>query len=82
MFFRFSSIHRKSKLLELRSEIEGVAPLAEASPPSWVAPIAEASFSSFPSNEHWTQPNGPALRKLTTKEGKSMNRTECSQGEL
>lgn len=56
MFFRFSSIHRKSKLLELRSEIEGVAPIAEASPPSSVAPIAEASFSSFLSNEHWTQP--------------------------
>lgn len=34
MFFRFSSIHRKSKLLEMRSEIGGVAPLAEASSPS------------------------------------------------
>lgn len=67
MFFRFSSIRRKSKLLEMRSEIGGVAPLVGV------------GHIPLP---HWSGPSGHALRKLTIKEGKSMNRTECSRGEL
>lgn len=56
MFLRFRLlIVRKSKLVELRSEIKGVAPRAEASPPSWAM--------------RRTQPSGPALGKLTAKEG-------------
>lgn len=61
MFFRFSSIHRKSKLLEMRSEIGGVAPLAQASPPSWAmstghSPVAMHLGSSPQRRESlWTE---------------------------
>jgi hypothetical protein len=39
-------------------------------------------LSFFQSDEHWTQPSDTVLRKLTTEEGTSMDRTEFSQSDL